>query len=301
MSEKTIGYIINESAIPGFQETNIINQDKKGRLIAETKCQTADELNRNQRIYPEAELFPQLTCPRTRELLESGYMRGEMGHPLSNELVRQQTIDDTRTCVQFLKFWTEGKDVWARYRGTNNAFGKAINDDLADGCKPAFSLRALGNLVKTPRGSEVHNLRMITYDCVIYPSHPGAYTQRVLSSVNESAMLSEEKPHLQIAAEAANLNYYYDVLQLHSEDKVVPFYNSSVINYVKSESANFKFLKECFDFAYDTINLNEDGSRVSLKTKDGDTIVVNLEKYIQNDIMEYCDFMNHITNPDINA
>lgn len=301
MSEKTIGYIINESSIPGFQETNIINQDKKGRLIAETKCQTADELNRNHRIYPENELFPQLTCPRTMELLESGYMRGEMGHPLSTELVRQQTIDDTRTCVQFLKFWTEGKDVWARYRGTNNAFGNAINEDLADGCKPAFSLRALGNLVKTPRGSEVHNLRMITYDCVIFPSHPGAYTQRVLSSVNESAgLVDDPKSHLQIAAESAGMDYYYDVLY-HNDDRVEPFYNSSVVNYVKSESANFKFLKECFDFAYDTISLNEDASRVSLKTKDGDTIVVNLEKYIQNDIMEYCDFMNHVINPNINA
>jgi hypothetical protein len=220
------------------------------------------------------------------ELLEAGYMRGEMGHPLSTELVRQQTIDDTRTCVQFLKFWTEGKDVWARYRGTNNAFGNAINEDLADGCKPAFSLRALGNLVKTPRGSEVHNLRMITYDCVIFPSHPGAYTQRVLSSVNESAMLSDEKSHLQIAAESAGIDYYYDVLH-HNEDKVEPFYNSSVINYVKSESANFKFLKECFDFAYDNISVDKSGTKVLLTTKEGEHLVVNIESYIYDELSRY--------------
>jgi hypothetical protein len=66
MSEKTIGYIINESSIPGFQETNIINQDKKGRLIAETKCQTADELNRNHRIYAKKDLEPEINGPRMK-------------------------------------------------------------------------------------------------------------------------------------------------------------------------------------------------------------------------------------------
>jgi hypothetical protein len=108
-------------------------------------------------------LFPQLIAPRTKELLEAGYLRAELGHPLSNQLVRQQTIDDSRTCAQFLKLWTEGNNVWARFRGTNNDFGKAFDADLKDGCKPAWSLRALGTIVNTERGGEVRNLKLVTW------------------------------------------------------------------------------------------------------------------------------------------
>jgi len=288
-NDMKVGYIVNESFIPGFTETNIIREDKEGRLIAEANLQTADELNRNGRIYPADELFPQLVCPRTRELLEAGYFRGEMGHPLSTELVRQQTIDDTRTCVQFLKLWTEGKTVKGLYRGTNNAFGKAINEDLKDGCKPAFSLRALGTIVKDPRGNIVRNLRIITYDCVIYPSHPGAYTHGI---INESANIEEKKSHLQSVAESANIDYYSDIL--NNNDKIVGFNHSDVVSYIKSESANFKYIKENFDFIYDTITIDESCNRVILDTKEGDKIYVNLEKYIQNEIMNYCDLQDQI-------
>ena len=286
-SDMKIGYILNESFIPGFSETNIIREDKEGRLVAEANLQTADELNRNGRIYPEEELFPQLVCPRTRELLEAGYFRGEMGHPLSTELVRQQTIDDTKTCVQFLKLWTEGKVVKGLYRGTNNAFGKAINEDLKDGCKPAFSLRALGTIFKVPRGNMVKNLRIITYDCVIYPSHPGAYTHGV---INESAT-EEKKTHLQSVVESVGMDYYNDIL---NEGTVIPFTHKDVTNFIMDESSNFKYIKENFDFIYDSIRLNEDGKQVILNTKEGSTLVVNLEKHIQNEIMNYCDLQSKI-------
>lgn len=162
MIVKDIGYIINESNIALFTDTNIIKEDN-GRVIAEGILQTANEKNRNGRFYDSKELFPQLTAPRTLELLEAGYLRAELGHPLSNELVRQQTIDDSRTCAQFLKLWTDGDNVWGRFRGTNNAFGEAFNKDLLDGCKPAWSLRALGTLVNTPRGAEVRKLKLITW------------------------------------------------------------------------------------------------------------------------------------------
>ena len=101
MIVKDIGYMICESAIPGFTDTNIVKEEN-GRVIAEGILQTANEKNRNGRFYDSKELFPQLVAPRTLELLEAGYLRAELGHPLSNELVRQQTIDDSRTCAQFL-------------------------------------------------------------------------------------------------------------------------------------------------------------------------------------------------------
>lgn len=261
---KDIGYIICESAIAGFDHTNIIKEEN-GKVIAEGILQTANETNRNRRYYSSEELFPQLTAPRTTELLEAGYLRAELGHPLSNELVRQQTIDDSRTCAQFLKLWTEGNNVWGRFRGTNNAFGDSFNRDLLDGCKPAWSLRALGTIENTSHGAEVKNLKVITWDQVIYPSHPGAYTQRL---VTESAGYSDEN-------------------DINNRDRIIPITNPDVINYIKSESCNLKYVKENFDFMYDNIVLSENADKVTLTCKNGDILIINLERYIHKEIMDY--------------
>lgn len=272
MIPKNIGYIICESAIPGFSETNIIDE-KNGKVIGEGILQTANEKNRNGRFYDSSELFPQLTAPRTLELLEAGYLRAELGHPLSNELVRQQTIDDSRTCAQFLKLWTDGDNVWGRFRGTNNAFGESFDKDLRDGCKPAWSLRALGTLVQTNRGAEVKKLKLITWDQVIYPSHPHAYTQKVLT---ESAAYENDS----------------DVYA--SQARIIPITNQSVIDYIKSESANLKFLEENFDFMFNTVKYNKDASQVILTCESGDTLVVNLERYLNDEIRNYASKISEI-------
>lgn len=302
---KQIGYIINESAIPGFTETNIISENKKGRVVAEAVLQVADEVNRNKRIYPEEELFPQLTCPRILELLEAGYLRGELTHPLSTDLVRQQTIDDARSCVQFLKIWTEGKKVMCHYRGTNNAFGNALNEDLKDGCKPAFSLRALGTIQQTSRGAEVRNLRIITWDQIVYPSHPSAYTQRIVSlgesgtivnwndesGINKTENINLKKTNTQKLYEQEllkNKKNNNNSSILKEDGLLIPITNQSVVDMICAESSNVKLVSEMFDFAYDNIGLVDNGRRVRLSSKDGTTMVINLEQQIHNEIMNYC-------------
>ena len=274
---KDIGYIICESAIAQFTDTNII-EEKNGKVIGEGILQTANEKNRNGRFYSSEELFPQLTAPRTLELLEAGYLRAELGHPLSNELVRQQTIDDSRTCAMFLKLWTEGDNVWGRFRGTNNAFGESFDKDLRDGCKPAWSLRALGTLVQTARGAEVKKLRLITWDQVIYPSHPGAYTQRIVSE------------SLAITNESAGSNPTGKVIlenDLEGKAFIAPINNEQVLNFLQEQSGNLKFIKECFDFVYKDITVNEKGTKVFLTTNEGNTLVVPMESYIHNELMNY--------------
>ena len=284
---QTIGYVINESAIPGFQETNIIRQDKKGRVVAEAILQVADEVNRNRRKYPYDELIPQLTAPRTLELLEAGYLRGEMGHPISTDLTRQQTIDDTRTSVQYLKLWNQGPEVRALYRPTNNAFGQALNEDLLDGCKPAFSLRALGTVEKENGISVVRNLKVVTWDNVVFCSHPSAYTQRIVS---ESAEVNgtESKTKLQKLYE--NTIAMSDAEELRTIEEagiLIPITNQGVIDILKHDSANVKSLKEMFDFAYTDMYLNDDATKATLKSKDGQTFVIGLEQYIHNELMDY--------------
>jgi hypothetical protein len=200
-----------------------------------------------------------------------------MGHPLSKDLARQSVIDDKITCARFLTLWTEGKNIWARFKGTNNQYGQAFDLDLKDNCKPAWSLRALGSVMQTSRGAEVKNLRIITWDNVIYPSHPGAYTQRVVSeatALNESGVIvPENNPILEN--------------DLEGKAFITPIKNEQVLSYIQSQSGNYKFIKECFDFVYKDIVVNEAGTKVFLTTNEGETLVVPIESYIHNELMNY--------------
>ena len=278
MNNNIAAYIICESDInPSLEK---VEKGIDGKAIGEGILQTADERNRNGRYYAEEELFPQLVAPRTKELLAAGYLRAEMGHPLSKDLARQSVIDDKITCARFLTLWTEGKNVWARFKGTNNEYGTAFDLDLKDGCKPAWSLRALGSVMQTSRGAEVKNLRVITWDNVIYPSHPGAYTQRIvaesLAIANEST-ITGTTPTGKIITEN----------DLNGVAMITPIKNEQILNFLQEQSGNLKFIKECFDFVYKDIVVNEKGTKVFLTTNEGDTLVVPMESYVHNELMNY--------------
>jgi hypothetical protein len=269
MISNKILYVINEG-FDGPSEVKLTNDTLNNKAIGEGILQTANEKNRNGRWYDSSELFPQLEAPRTIELLNAGYLRAEMGHPLDKDLQRQSTIDDTKTCARFLKLWVQGNDVWGRFVATNNKNGHAFDLDLKEGCKPAWSLRALGSVEQTRRGAEVRNLKLITYDQVIFPSHPGAYTQRLVSestSLGESGDLS-----------ANNLT---------GEAKLFPVENKDIISYIQNESANIKFIQEYFDFVYSDIKVTNNGTRVMLTENNGNTIIVPLENHIHNEFMTY--------------
>lgn len=287
MINSQIGYIICESDFSA--STKLTPKRINGKLVAEAILQTADEKNRNGRYYAEEELFPQLTAKRTVELLNAGYLRAECGHPLSKDLQRQSTIDDTRTCARFLKLWTEGKNVMAHVVGTNSPLGQAFNADLEEGCMPAWSLRALGSVNNTARGAEVKNLRLITWDNVIYPSHPGAYTKGL---VTESALLDTNQSNVQRVLQERfelNINEQLEADRIGKSGILIPVTNENVLSFLQHESSNLKFVKECFDFAYTGIQTNNNGTRVLLTTNAGDTLVINAESYVHNQLMNYAD------------
>jgi hypothetical protein len=286
MINSQIGYIICESDFSA--STKLTPKRINGKLVAEAILQTADEKNRNGRYYAEEELFPQLTAKRTLELLNAGYLRAECGHPLSKDLQRQSTIDDTRTCARFLKLWTEGKNVMAHVVGTNSPLGQAFNADLEEGCMPAWSLRALGSVNNTPRGAEVKNLRLITWDNVIFPSHPGAYTKGLVTESVEFNKPSNIQRILQESMELS-INEQLESDRISKSGILIPIKNNDVMNFLQQESGNLKFVKECFDFAYSGIETNNNGTKVLLTTNAGDTLVINTESYVHNQLMNYAE------------
>ena len=298
---RNIGYIITEAAPEEPTKTEIVDEivcGSRKRVVGKGILQTGDEKNRNGRWYStKTELAPQVVCPRTQELIQHGRLLGENGHPLSKDLARQQQIIESLCSVRYLKVWMEGNDVWAWYVGHNNALGDTFDDNLRCGIDPSFSLRALGSVNNTNRGAEVVGLKIITWDDVIYPSHPGAYGQGLVKHDELTSADKELKARMNMESaftEACSLVDQSLLREDITRDKmnetglITPITNQNVIDYLQRESANFHIFKESFDTLYDDIKLINNKTQVQLTDKAGDILYVNLENYVHNGLMNYC-------------
>lgn len=265
----SIGYVILESAPIEVPEARVISETGK-RVIGEGIIQTAEEENRNGRCYLHQDLLREINCPRTKELLSTGNMLAENGHPMDTNMVRQQTIEPNNTVARFLKIWMEGNNVMAQFKGTNSAIGEEFDQDLREGVRPSWSLRALGSLSNQGGRNVVENLRVITWDRVIYPSHPNAYTTRLVTESTVAVKAAVER------AEHMNKN-----------GMLIPITNESVLSYIKTESANIGALLNQIDFMYESAKLIGT-NQVQLIAKNGDIFVVNLEHHISNELQNYC-------------
>lgn len=273
------GYVIIETAtVTNTREQNVnIVKDNGRRVFAEVILQDMDVLNRNGRYYASSELIPQLTCERITELLRTGNMYGEEGHPLAKDILRQQVIEPERRCHLITKLWHDGKDIKAIVRGSNTKHGEAFDLDLRDGTYPSFSLRALGTIANTKRGMEVRNMTVITWDRVIFPSHKRAYTEKIVS-VGESACLTNQ----QSVTESRIL------VPDNDEGIMIPIINEQVLDYIKEKSNNIHNFRESFDIFGNSVSLCENGRQVQMLSKEGDIFIVNLEHHCQDIVMNYC-------------
>lgn len=274
-NNRQIGWIICESSEEPIAKPKIVDSSGR-RVIAEGILQRANSKNRNGRFYDSKELFPQLTCARTKELLRTGF-GSENGHPMSKDLTRQQTIDPNNVVAYFLKLWIDGDFIMGQFRGSNLPIGEAFDQDLRDGFLPAWSLRALGSIENTPRGAEVRGIKIITWDRVYYPSHPEAYTKGIVSESAGSKIITPRTP-----APVADKS-------MHENGLLAPIVNQQVLDYIQQQSANFKTIKEQFEVFYDGIELINGGTQIQLTDKcNGNVYIVSLESYIHNEIRDYC-------------
>lgn len=286
MENNKIGYYINESTVK-MNEVDVV--ESGNRVTAKGRLQSGNERNRNGRFYRTEDLAREIVAPRQKELLSTKNMLGEAGHPLSKELVRQQTIDPKLSCVRYLKFWMEGDDVMGIFQGTNNELGDTFDRDLRDGVKPAFSLRALGTLRASREGTVVENLKIITYDYVIYPSHPGAYTEGIITE--SAGSIIEPKSSFDLS-KYPNMDATKSYINSFTNEDVVrametQAHNEAAINYIKDKSFNYHLLKECFDMTkIDSVDLISP-NKIALTEAGSGTFVMNIEDYIAKELQNY--------------
>ena len=288
-----LGYVVIETATTSsdIMPAKILEKRPDGRVMAEGVLQEANMKNRNGRFYDSRDLFPELVAPRQLELLQTGNMRGENGHPLSKDLVRQQTIDPNNCVCIYTKFWTDGDFVMGNFFGTFNQLGEEFNKELLAGMSPSFSLRALGGIDMRNGKAYVTNVKLITYDRVIYPSHKVAYTEKIVS---EAALLDAAQKQLKnLSEEAVKRAKEAQTKLIVTEDYkglLAPITNESVIRALQHESGNVKSLLENFDIRYNNVEIipTVSGFKVQMMDEAGNVIVANLEKHINDEIMNYC-------------
>lgn len=282
VNNKEIMYLFNETDLgSNLPEAKILSnkelESKYGKLpkfafnkyrtnIAEVVLQEVDERNRNGRWYDKRELFPEIKASRTTELLAAGNLRSESGHPLSKDITRQQTIVKSNCSAIILKLWTEGNYIKALVRGTNNKLGQEFDEDLSDGISPSWSLRALGSVETTKRGAEVKNIRVITWDEVIYPSHPRAYTKQTFSIATESAVIDKD----------------------NDKGMMLPILTNQLKDCLQHESMSYNRLLES-GFVFDAVYLDEGCNNVTMVESTGNTVILPLEDHLRNTIMDFCD------------
>lgn len=272
-NNRVIGSIILEGAVTA-EDSVIIDGGNSKRVQAQACLQDLDVINRNRRIYALADMKPEIEGPRIQELIKAKSFLGECGHPLSDDLVRQQTIDPKLVCVRFNKIWVEGNLVKAIYQGTDNAYGDEVDTELRNGVKHAFSLRALGSIENIDGKAYVKNIKVITYDRVIYPSHKRAYTEKIISEAAIDGTPIQENQVIVPVDDPGR------IINLKESDARV------VLNRLQRESANLTQIIETFDGIYDNITLLDEHTLL-LTDRFGGRITANLEDHVSNVIMDY--------------
>ena len=259
MSIKNIPYIIHEA--PMAVASSEIVSENNGKIIAQTVLQDLGVQNRNRRIYLPNDLLPELRSSRTEELLESGQLKGELGHPMSQELSRQQTIDPVLVCCKYLKLWNEGNLIKAHVTGTNNQYGDYFNRDL---------MQVNGGK------SYVKNIKVITWDRVIYPSHKVAYVEKLIT---ESATV-----------DTSTVDGNQVVVEESYQGAIIPITNCpQVKDFIKTESANLDIMAEAFGISsYDNIAVTKEGT-IQMFNQDGSTLVMKPEDYILKEIRNHAE------------
>lgn len=285
--DKSIGYVILEGI--DMEPNAKIEVQKNGKIIGSAIFQEAEKQNRNGRCYLTSDLLRECTCARTKELLRSNTFYSEWCHP-QGDMVRQQTIDPKCSVARILSLEMDGTLVKGTFTPINTPLGIGYANELRDGVLPAWSLRALGSLESIRGRNVVTNLKMVTYDSVVYPSHDVAYTQSV--SISESARIASQKTALLTESGAINTNFAKSYnssakSKFIESGELIPIMNQEVLSYIKNESANVKSILDQFDVFYESVHM-VDKNHVQLNGKNGDVFVVNLESYIQNEISEYC-------------
>lgn len=262
----------NASEPAEIKNLDVIDKPGQFYLRFNARLQSFNVKNRNGRTYLGKAMIPSYNAPHIFELEQANSWFGEAGHPLSNDVQRILTIHLPLTSHR-VKSHTVNMDYCDGVIETlndGNGFGSRMTKLILQGMKPAFSLRALANMVTSKNGESIIDSKahVVCPDWVVLPSHVDAY-------------MKEDSPIERIATEAYDLGN-----SMTNDSKLVPVQESALLDFLALESTNVKFMSNVCEIALEGMQLSPNARSVILKEK-GFRYVVPLEEQLSNIAMDY--------------
>ena len=269
--EEVTAYLITESVSEPARVSNVECFDKDSLFYVrfEARLQDFNIKNRNNRIYKGAAMVPSLNAEHIFELEKNGSWFGEAGHPVTDDIKRILTIDPKLISHRIVSHTVDTNGCKGVVETICSDYGTQMGRLILQNMEPAFSLRALAPIVKKPDGSQVVETKahVVTYDWVILPSHKTAYRDQ---------SKPVEKIIKKIACDGNTV----------TECAITPVTESSILNYISSESTKVKVVSNLSEIALDSLSLSEDARHAILK-ENGRTFIIPLEDRIKSDIRSY--------------
>lgn len=269
--EEIAAYLIMESTTEPARVSNVEVFDKNSLfyLRFETRLQDFNIKNRNNRIYMGNAMVPSLNAEHIIELESAGSWFGEAGHPMTDDIKRILTIDPKLISHKIISHTADNNQCRGVIETCDSEYGRQMTKHILQNMEPAFSLRALAPLTKKPDGTSVVQAKahVVTYDWVILPSHKTAYRD-------------QSKPIEKI------IKKIIDDGNAVTECSITPVQESSILNYITSESSQVKLISNVCEVALEGMTLSDD-MRHAILRESGRTYIVPLEERIKTDISNY--------------
>lgn len=156
----------------------LIENTAKGKTYAiEGRWATAEEKNKNGRIYPKAVMESALSKYDTEFIKERRAM-SELGHPTGPQI----NLDRVSHIIESLRM--EGNYVIGRAKVMDTPMGKIVKSLMDEGVKLGVSTRGLGSLVERDNAKYVQSDFFITaIDIVSDPSGVGCFVNNITESM----------------------------------------------------------------------------------------------------------------------
>lgn len=267
-------FILRETST--ISRTPEIIEKNNDEVVIKAVLQDLGVYNRNGRNYQVLLVDNGCKSPEILELQENRSWFGEYGHPLSDDVRRQVTIDNKYICHEIMKTELDGNLLKGTVSSIPTHYGREFRDLIRRGTKVAFSLRALGKLEKSSSRpgcfDVVAPFRVITYDCVILPSHKVAYQEAILKEnglwlPNEEKILKNPVGHKLLIENVSTLK----------EEAILV----DVAKFISGNSDNVKAVQETLEFAYDNIRFSHDNRSIIMESKaDHMELIIPLENYV---------------------
>ena len=201
-------YLIIES--PEFHDLKILNENKidrdKWKVKFKAVLQTMNEVNKNNRLYPQQILMESLNRDILPRVKRRGIV-GELDHPTyignqNADMMRHTQVLYKYAAHVITELRVDGKYILGELETLNTPYGYTLAGLILDNIEVGFSLRAVGNLKQKGSYLEVTQpFKIKTWDCVSEPSHEEALIKEISEnttlfanrdiSLNESQLIHE--------------------------------------------------------------------------------------------------------------